>query len=64
MFLEIILGSFILALFLFHYHIRYGRIAKYIDQIPGPFSLPLIGNTFDFVKIPYGEFQNKFYKIN
>lgn len=48
MFFSILLGL-IFLLFLLHCIIRYGRIGRILNSIPGPKEFPIIGNLIHFM---------------
>lgn len=47
MFFTILLG-FLTLLFVLHCFVRYGRVGKISNQIPGPKAYPIIGNLYHF----------------
>lgn len=49
MLIEILLSLIALLLCIFEYVVKYGRIGKYIDLIPGPKSWPILGSLPHFI---------------
>jgi len=48
-----------LALFLAKHQKKRAKLAKYIDKIPGPIPMPIVGNQFE-ADIDHGEVLNRF----
>ncbi|XP_020295585.1 cytochrome P450 4C1-like [Pseudomyrmex gracilis] len=53
----LLLGVFILLLY--HYSVQYGRFGRFINQLPGMPTRPIIGNTLEFLISP-----EKLWKLN